>query len=52
MNGSAEKTMMQQKWVGWFLKKACLMIFDVIALNASYYLALVMRFFMGGKLIK
>lgn len=40
--------MKNRNW-GWILRRFCLVIFDILAVNLAYYLALVVRFYVNGE---
>ena len=47
---STEQTRAKAKmYFGWFAKRAALIIFDVLAVNFAYYLALVLRFYVHNE---
>lgn len=38
----------KKNWVGWAIKRITLIVFDVLAVNGSYFLALLIRFYING----
>ena len=46
---SNETTNTVSAYVGWAIKRLALVLFDILVVNASYYLALVVRFYVGGE---
>lgn len=46
---SNEKPSKASIYMGWAIKRLALILFDILAVNASYYLALVVRFYVGGE---
>lgn len=45
----SEKSNKWSKYISWFVKRATLMLFDVAVVNASYFLALLIRFYVNGE---
>lgn len=41
----------RKMYLGWFVKRALLVLFDALAVNLSYYLALLVRFYMDNRFI-